>query len=350
MNIKKIGHPNNAPVETISEKGLIGNKNMESYLNQALNDASIDSNNNNHKAFSNDIDGLTKKIQTLKVSAETIGLSYSKRDRRCELYSKVGNLVNTDYFTVEPEEYLDLCKDYKIDNDSKYNYSGWVITEAGDLMRVFAVTPPISEYPNVTFNISRKPRGIIEQKEVMPHVEDIFTSNFLIVGASGSGKTYLLNNALKIVFAEKDNRIILVEEFHELFPPNKHTICLDIPPCKPGEVPVFDYVIAQTNLMRAQNIFVGEIKGKEAWPFVLNLASGTFGGCTMHGKSCEDGLARLQMLMTTAGVADRATCGDLISRAIKYVIYIEDHRVKDIKKVTGTFNRQNNKYQLENIL
>ena len=329
----------------------IGNKNIENYLQQANEDLSRIKENRVVSEFSDNIEGLRNKIQTLLISAETVSFNYNTSFNRCELYSKVGNIVATDYFNVDADEYDDLCtEDFNIDVSTKYNHSGWKESETGDLIRIFAITQPISKHPNVTLNIARKPLGDIQQKEFIPLIEEIFSSNFIIVGATGSGKTYLLNNCLMRVFNKKPNRILLIEEFHELFKPNKHTSCLDIPPCKPGEIPVFDYVISQTNLMRVQNIFVGEIKGKEAWPFVLNLASGTFGGCTMHGKSCEDGLSRLQMLMATAGVCDRATCGRLISKSIKYVVYVDKHRVADVQKLTGVFNEATNKWQTENIM
>lgn len=329
----------------------VGNKNISDYLSEASSDLQdISINNREVHEYLNNPEGLWQKIKNLEVSAETIALTYNMSALRCELYSKVGNNVSTDYFDIDEDEYDEICERYDIDIESPYNYSGWIENEVGDLLRVFAHTKPICKHPIVTINISRKPQGDITQKEFLPLIEEIFTHNFIIVGATGSGKTYLLNNALMRTFANKPNSILLIEEFHELFRPNRHTRCLDIPPCKPGEVPIFDYVIAQTNLDRCQNIFVGEIKGREAWPFVMNLASGTFGGCTMHGKSCEDGLSRLQMLMATAGVADRETCGMLISKAINYVVYIDKHKVVDVQKLTGVYNKQTNKFQTENIL
>lgn len=322
---------------------------MNQYLKEAQ--AGLDSSEKNFSVKVNDnIEGLHNRIQALQSSAETIALSYNTTYSRCELYSNQGGgNVCTDHFHIDPEEYVELCKEFNIDDTSKYNYSGYIETEAGDLMRVFATTRPVTKYPNITLNISRKPKGIIDQPQIEPFIQDIVTNSFIIVGASGSGKTFFLNNCLKKVYEGSKDRIILVEEFHELFPPNRHTICLDVPCVKPGEVPIFDYIVAQTNLMRAQHLMIGEIKGREAWPFVLNAASGTFSGCTIHGQSPEDGLTRLQMLMATAQMADRETCGDLISKAIKYVVYIDKHRVRAIKRLTGTFLRATNKFQLEEI-
>lgn len=328
----------------------LGNKNIENYLSAANDELKDISQDRAIAEFDNNADGLRRRITGLEVSAETIGLNYNLNTNQCELYSKVGNSVSTECFDIDEDEYDEVCKEYGVDIDAPYNHSGSRENEAGDLLRVFASTKPIAPHPCVTINIARKPLGDIQQKEVLPLIEKIFTNNFIIVGATGSGKTYFLNNALQRTFKDKPNRIFLIEEFHELFRPNAHTCCLNIPPIRPGEIPIFDHVIAQTNLMRCQNIFVGEIKGREAFPFVMNLASGTKGGCTMHGSSSEDGLMRLQMLMATAGIADRETCGRLISKSINYVIFMENHRITDIQHLTGTYNSQTNKWQMENIM
>lgn len=328
----------------------IGNKNIANYLNKAQ--AAVDGLDKEIGLVEHETDlPIREKVDELMISAETIAFNFNEREQRIELYYKVANRAQTVYYNDEtPDSYLEFCHGFGIDEKEEYNHSTWFMSEAGDLVRVFAVTAPVCKFPNVTLNISRAPQGVIDQKEVMPFVKKIVTSRFIIVGATGSGKTYFLNNALKIAFEGSQNRIALVEEFHELFPPNANTFMMDANPGKPGKPSVFDYVIQQTNLMRVQNIFVGEVKGKEAFPFVTNMASGTDGGCTMHGKSVEDGLNRLQMLMATAQIADRPACGEMIAHAVEYAIYIEKHRVMDIKRLTGVYNHQSGKFQMENLL
>ena len=317
-------------------------------------------------------------LDQLMVRAETISFSYDERKERAEVYSNIDGLKKTEYFDITPDEYVEVCKEYCDDVDDKFNHSNWKVNRYGDLIRVFTNTKPVVNLPIVTINVSRAidDYSLKELPEKVRAIIPIIMANrFVIAGQTGSGKTYFLNRALKNTFSGKydtglvwggegpestrnklyvpknvsQDRIILVEEFHEIFPPNKNTICLGACPVKPGEPNIFSYIVQQTNLMRADHIFVGEIKGEESFYFMNNLSSGAKGGFTAHGQSPEHMLSRLRSLMTLSGFCDLSQAGTIIAGALDFVIYIDKHQIKEIAHLSGVYNRQQERFQMDTI-
>lgn len=323
-------------------------------------------------------------VEKLMINSETISLFYNEHKNRAEVYSNVNGIKKTDVFDISSEEYKEICKEYCDDIEDKYNHSNWFENRYGDLVRVFTNLPPVTKYPCITINISRNfsNTGMDELPEKLRNLIPFIMSNrFIIAGQTGSGKTYFLNRALRETFSGKydkgyvlsdgktsqgtgeegdkrkiiipknvsQSRIALVEEFHEIFPPNKNTICLGACPVKPGEPNVFAYIVQQTNLMRLDYVLPGEIKGEESFYFMSNLSSGTKGGSSMHAKSCVDALQRLRTLMTLSGHCDLDQAGTIIASALDFVIYIDKHQIKEIKKVVGVYNKQQERFQLDDV-
>lgn len=237
---------------------------------------------------------------------------------------------------MNPEDYLDICKKVKIEENNNYNNSQSFIM-GGIKVRSFAMTRPISDYPNITISTSKTPPATWDQIDLVDALKNITKNNYLIVGASGAGKTYLMNYLLKEQHKDSDSKIGLIEEFSELFSPNKSTSVLTVPPNKPGQERLLHYITEMSNLMRFDYIYIGEIKGSEAWPFLINLSSGTRGAATMHGSSADHGLRRLLNLCLTTGIPEKVVA-DTIAKSIDYIIYVENHEIREIKKLTGIFN------------
>lgn len=339
-------------------------------------------------------------IDQMMITAETVAMSYNTQQERAEIYTNRDGRKETTYFDIDGEEYKDCCSKYCNNLNDKYNHSNFYMDSFGNLVRVFTILPPVVDYPNITINVSRKIDDY-SLRELPDNVRNmipfIISNRFLVVGQTGSGKTYFLNRALKYTFDGRfdagatwemnpssnevsirsgvpgggvskvnatstglgkkiiipknisQNRIAFCEEFHELFPPNNNTICLDACPVKPGEENIFAYIIQQTNLMRLDNIFVGEIKGPESFYFINNLTSSIKGGTTCHGSSAVDGLLRLRILMTLSGFCSIDLAGQLISNAIDFVIFIDKHRIKEIVYVTGVYNAQTQRFQVDTL-
>ena len=233
------------------------------------------------------------------------------------------------------DEYKEFCKrTLSIDIDEKENCSRSLNIE-GVMTRVFAIMPPYSLFPSVTISTTKQPPAKLQQQIASDDLlNEIVHDNFIIVGGSGSGKTYLLNYMLH-KFIGKQEKIGIVEEFSELIPPNDVTMKFIVPPPKSTEKSKLRHITEQSNLMRLDAIYVGEIKGAEAWPFVVNMASGTRGACTMHGDSAEHALSRLralcQMEMPNVDVVN-----DFIAKSLRYIIVMNHHKIVCIKRLEGT--------------
>jgi hypothetical protein len=245
------------------------------------------------------------------------------------------NRVKTIRFNTSCEEdYLNFCKNVLgIDINEHYNCSRTKEIR-GVSTRIFAIMPPFSRTPLITISTTKMPPESIPDIGYSDEVlADIVHSNFLIVGGSGSGKTYLMNYLLHR-FIGNSELVELIEEFGELVPPNDITMRIIVPPTKPGEESLLHFVTEQSNLQRLDAIYVGEIKGKEAWPFVMNLASGTRGGATMHGDDAEKALSRLRALCLPY-CKNEESINQFISKSLKYIIVMEKHRINVIKKLNG---------------
>ena len=284
-------------------------------------------------------------------NAETIGLTYDDTTEECCLFSKVGEIKSTIRYEMSHEKYREICTRYHVDMNSKYNSSSWYFNNYGDMVRVFAVMPPITTEPNITMNISRKPLGIIDQPDVdklLPQI--IAAGSFLVVGGTGSGKTYFLNNVLKKYYSKTNLRIGIVEEFRELFAPNENTYFLQALPAKPDRESLFPFTCAQLNLMRTDLTLCGEIKGAEAYYLINQASSGIPLISTSHGDSAIAGLERMKIMMSQAGICtDVNILGSMIAKGIRHVIFIEHHKVKNIKRLTGVYNTSNGKFQTEDV-
>lgn len=286
-------------------------------------------------------------VNTIKTNVcSTIGIQY--KDGQVQVacvYSNETKISNFDGYGVDG--YEDFCKDIlKIDMNEQENCSRSLFIE-GVRTRVFASMPPYAQEPVVTISTTKQPPDRLNNQIVSDDLLDqILHSNFMIVGGSGSGKTYLMNYMLS-KFTGRFERLGLIEEFSELIPPNDVTIQLTVPPPKSHEKSKLRHITEQSNLMRLDGIFVGEIKGAEAWPFVTNMSSGTRSACTMHGDTAEHALARLSSLCQIE-MPHVEVVNELISKSIKYVIVQRNHKIYDIKELTGTHHAGN--FSMKSIL
>lgn len=242
--------------------------------------------------------------------------------------------------------YWEFCQNIlKISKDELYNCSRTLNID-GIRTRVYSMQPPLTKTPIITISTTKIPPAQLDKKTISDKDwNEIVHSNFLICGGSGSGKTYLFNYLLS-KFINEDERIALIEEFGELIPPNEMTLNIITPPAKPNETPLLRFVTEQSNLMRLDAVYIGEIKGREAWPFITNLTSGTRGGCTVHGETAQAALNRLRSLCELE-CSNSEAINEFISKAIKYIIVMNKKNIKAIYKLTGT--HQKNTFAMQEI-
>ena len=135
--------------------------------------------------------------------------------------------------------------------------------------------------------------------------------NVLISGGTGVGKTTLLN--VLSSFIPDSERIITIEDAAELQLHQEHVVSLESRPPNiegQGEIRIRD-LVRNALRMRPDRIIVGEVRGPETVDMLQAMNTGHEGSLTtIHANSPRDALARLEVLVLTAGV-------DLPLRAIR---------------------------------
>jgi len=171
--------------------------------------------------------------------------------------------------------------------------------------------------------------------------------NLLIVGATGSGKTTLVNACLEILVRVAPNdRVISIEDTTELQCPVANYVDLRAV----GNVSMLDCLRACMRL-KPTRIVVGEVRGAEAHTLLKSWNTGHPGGCaTIHANDAISGLKRLESLLAEATAAPQH---ELIAEAIDLVVYIDEEpelpagrKVREVLVVTGY---SEGRYQVEYV-
>ncbi|WP_082553780.1 P-type conjugative transfer ATPase TrbB [Altererythrobacter sp. Root672] len=139
--------------------------------------------------------------------------------------------------------------------------------------------------------------------------------NVLVAGGTSSGKTTLAN-ALLAEMAERDERVILIEDTRELQCAAPDVVALRT---RPGVATMAD-LVRSTLRLRPDRIVVGEVRGGEALDMLKAWNTGHPGGiATVHANSAPAALYRLEQLVQEAAVVVPRR---LIAEAIDLVVFI----------------------------
>lgn len=171
--------------------------------------------------------------------------------------------------------------------------------------------------------------------------------NILVVGATGSGKTTLINAILEeLACIAPDDRVISIEDTTEL----QCAVANYVDLRAAGSVSMLDCLRACMRL-KPTRIVVGEVRGAEAHAMLKAWNTGHPGGAaTVHANDALSGLIRLESLVAEATSAPQQT---LIAEAIDLVIFIDQEpglqagrKVREVMVVSGY---RDGRYQVEYV-
>lgn len=141
--------------------------------------------------------------------------------------------------------------------------------------------------------------------------------SIIVSGATKSGKTNLVNALLhELVEMRPEVRVAVLEDTPEIVCPARDTLRMTT-----VEKRVDLHDLVRIGVRCHPDIFVvGEVRGRDAYPFLDSMATGHGGGmCTLHAGSPQGALMRLNRL-AKLGASGESEQHDLIAEVIRLVV------------------------------
>jgi len=226
-----------------------------------------------------------------------------------------------------------------------------------DHTRLNAIISPITDSVSITIRkFTEKPFTIYDllvlktiSVKALAFLKLVFLTdaNVFVVGNTGSGKTTTLNALLG--FISKDERLIIVEEVHEINIDHPHKVNLTIN----KEQGVFmDSLIINTLRMRPDKVVIGEVRSRdESHALIDSLLCGQAKGTytTFHAQSAKDAVLRF----VSYGILESDVGAiDLIVTQRRYNEYNDKNtNTKDKRKIfeISEIYYENNKIKINKI-
>ncbi|MCL5987191.1 MAG: Flp pilus assembly complex ATPase component TadA [Actinobacteria bacterium] len=204
-----------------------------------------------------------------------------------------------------------------------------------DGSRVCIVIPPASDVPHISirrFNCLDLEIETLQRDGFMSHlqlevIKDAIKEkmNVLVSGATGSGKTTMVNALLKKV--NSSERIICIEDPPELYITQPNFVRLMAWHSSSEDIRDLGFrELVKTALrLNPDRIILGEVRGAEAFDLLRALNTGHRGSfTTIHANNPEDALYALEtlVLMAESGLTLIAI-KKLITRNINFILQVE---------------------------
>lgn len=163
--------------------------------------------------------------------------------------------------------------------------------------------------------------------------------SFVVIGGTGSGKTSMLNAMSG--FFNPNERVLTLEDTLELkIHPSKLAAapmeCVPANPHKKDDHGVTMRDLVKTSLrMRPDGIVIGEIRDGSMYDLCQGLNTGHWGASTVHANSPEDGVQRMQGLVTESGLISAEGAIPLIATAFDFVIMVQRFPQDGSRKITS---------------
>ncbi|MQB00706.1 MAG: CpaF family protein [Actinobacteria bacterium] len=212
----------------------------------------------------------------------------------------------------------------------------------GDGSRMHVVMPPLSgaepvisirKFPRVPMTLGDLIAGGTATEEQAEMLRDLVRRrrSILVAGATGSGKTTLINALLDVI--PRSERVITIEETPELRRHGGHHVSLVARSADAGgrgSVSLEELSRAALR-MRPDRIVVGEVRGTEAAVAVDAMSTGHEGSLlTIHATGAAAALERLEDLARRPGV-DAAGLSSRVRAAVQNVVFLR--REGDVRRI-----------------
>ncbi len=148
----------------------------------------------------------------------------------------------------------------------------------------------------------------------------------LVSGATGAGKTTLMNDLISAIPSEQ--RILALEDTPELDPDHPHFLSLQSRNANAdgfGEIPLRT-LLKQTLRMRPDRLLVGECRGGEILELLQALNTGHRGAlATVHANCPRDALRRIELLCLIHGPANLnpALIRELLVGGLRWIVHVK---------------------------
>jgi type IV secretion system protein VirB11 len=169
----------------------------------------------------------------------------------------------------------------------------------------------------------RSPAGIVSTLQFA--VKNSIT--MCISGGTASGKTTFLNALLAEV--PFDERVLSIEDTRELKPPQPNYLALVASKGDQGKARVSVQSLLEAALrLRPDRLFLGEIRGAEAYTFLQAVNTGHPGSLTtLHANSPREAYERLALATMQAGLGlTKAEIVDYVRSVVPLVVQLKDKR------------------------
>lgn len=165
--------------------------------------------------------------------------------------------------------------------------------------------------------------------------------NILFAGATGSGKTHMLNQFL-YHHLPKDESYFLIEEFEEInLPEILHKVHRTIPFAEPGNfVDYGPYFLNEANTSRVSGVIYGECKTPSvAEGLIMAANNGTSIYSTIHASNASGAIHKLaSFIFPNMSQEERLK---MVAKNIECVVYLKNHEISEIAFPTGNVVNSN---------
>ena len=233
-------------------------------------------------------------------------------------------------------------------------------TRLADGSRILAVLPPtavnagpyliIRKVWKTTFTMEQLIEWGVITHEARALLQSAIRAprNFLVTGGTGSGKTTFLNLLVDEIPAGE--RVVAAEAAFELH--LRHPRAINLSSDQAPDIS-FAELVTTASWMRPDWLIVGELLGAEAAQVLQIMSRGHSGMTTMHAKSIEDALNRLEAMCLMANLGlGLGEIRALIASAIQVITHQERlrdgrRRIMQIVELRGV---ENDRYVLQPLM